>query len=162
MIEATFWTRLTRGIGLVLGQKVYDDFGIRNTAKNGTFSFKFVAQLQSVDEIAVVSQGQAAPGVIDEDRLTTLDAGAAGGRVADMTDGIFPGQLLENLVIPKNVGHKTGTSDGVQLFPVRSDNSAALLPPVLKGIGGLNKSGWLLRDDRKFRKYRTRGEIFPA
>ena len=73
-------------------QQVEDDLAVHRGLENRTLLFQLGPQAGGVGEVAVVTDGDLAAGAVHDQRLGVLDVRAAGGRVADVTDGEVTGQ----------------------------------------------------------------------
>ena len=72
-----------------------DDFSIAAGLEDRSIADQLVAQLEGVDEVAVVSNGDLAMGAVDEERLRVLELALAGGRIAGVPDCDVAGKRLE-------------------------------------------------------------------
>ncbi len=64
-----------------------NDFAVDRGLEDRALFFEFGAQARGIGEVAVVANGDLAAGTIDDERLRVLDIRAAGGGVADVTNG---------------------------------------------------------------------------
>lgn len=56
-----------------MGDQVNDDFAVRAGLEDGAIGFQLVPQHLSIDEIAVMGEGQISKGKIDRKRLDVLE-----------------------------------------------------------------------------------------
>ena len=81
-----------------------------------------------------MGQGDRSPGIVDHDGLNVLDDRRAGGRIADMADGRASRERPEDILVAEYVRHESHAFVGMETGPVRGNDTAAFLPPVLKGV----------------------------
>ena len=74
-----------------------DDLRVAGRLEVGALAFELVPQIAEVDQVAVVRDGDQAPGRIDADGLRIQQGGVAGGRIASVADGQLAGQLGEHV-----------------------------------------------------------------
>ena len=91
------------------------------------------AQLHGVDEVAVVGQCEVARAVHEQERLHVVDAAAARGRVADMTDRHVAGQRFD-IVLVEHLGHQAFALDAMEDTVVDAHDAAAFLAAVLQRV----------------------------
>ena len=77
------------------GHKVHHNFTVHGGLEDRSLFLEMSTQVQGVDQVAVMSNGQGHPFVVDQKRLGIDDIGFTGCRVADMADGQVAGQALQ-------------------------------------------------------------------
>ena len=113
--------------------QVQDDFGVAAGLEDGPVEHQLVAQLERVDEIAVVRHGNLAVRAVDEERLRVLELAFAGGRIARVPDSDVTGERLQRLLVERfgDVAHGAGDPE---LDAVGRGDAGALLPAVLERV----------------------------
>ena len=113
--------------------QVQDDFGVAAGLKNRSVADELVAQLERVDEVAVVADGDLAVGAVDEERLRVLELALARGRVARVPDRDVPRKRLKRVLVER-FGDLAHRPRDPELLAVGGGNAGALLPAVLKRV----------------------------
>src|SRR6185503_8162338 len=113
--------------------EVQDHFGVAVRLEDRSLLDELVAQLASVDDVAVVAEGDLPVRAVDQDRLRVEQLALAGGRVPDVADRQRPGEPGERGAVEDvgDVAHLAGDPD---LLAVRRGNPGALLPAVLQRV----------------------------
>ena len=128
------------------GVEVQDDLGVAAGLKDGSIAHELVAELEGVDEVAVVAHGDLAVRAVDEEGLRVLEFAFARGRVACVPDRDVTGKRLQRLFVERfrNLPHR---SRDAKLLAVGGGNAGALLAAMLERveakvgeIGGLRMS----------------------
>ena len=90
-----------------------DDFGVAAGLKNRTVADQFVAQLERVDDVAVVGDGDLTVGTVDEKWLRVLELALARRRVARMPDGDVTRKRLECVLVERlgDLAHRSRDPD---------------------------------------------------
>ena len=113
-------------------QQVCDDLRVRTgRAGDSPVVQQTLAQLLSIDDIAVVRERQLDAWALGDDGLRVQRAAGAGGGVARVPDRDVPGQPLE-VLLPEDVGDEPLVGEIAERPPVRRGDAGALLPPVLQ------------------------------
>ena len=102
--------------------------------ENGTGELQRAAQRQCVAQVAIMGNSQLAFQMIDLHGLAVAHGHAAGGTIADVTDGDLTIGKILHLLMGKNFIDKTDAMVGSEHTIVVDDDTAALLPTVLQGI----------------------------
>ena len=132
---AETWQHVGHGVLDLLGgmarQQRRDDLGIGRRAERHVALAQLGVELDGVDQVAVVGQGERAA-VVADDRLGVLPLRGAGGRVADVADRHVTDQGAE-LVLVEDLGDQALVADGHDLAPPESARDPGrLLAPVLE------------------------------
>ena len=98
----------------------------------GACHFKLLAQLEGVDEVAVMRESHASLYMVDDDRLRVRSSSASGRAVANVTDRHRAHAELRHRLRGKNVVHKPDILIRSEYAVVVHDNAAAFLPAVLE------------------------------
>ena len=101
--------------------------------KNRSVADELVAQLERVDEVAVVADGDLTVGAVDEERLGVLELALARGRIARVPDRDVAGERLERLFVER-LGDLAHRARDAELLAVGGGNAGALLPAVLERV----------------------------
>ena len=76
----------TKQAFLAAGDEMQDHLGVGGGLADGALADQPVAQSEGIGKIAVMGEGKAAGGEIDEERLHVAHDGIAAGRIAHMAD----------------------------------------------------------------------------
>ena len=138
--------RLFDRCGLRAGVEVQDDFGVAAGLKDRAVAHELVAQLEGVDEVAVVAHGDLAVRAVDEEWLRVLELALARGRVACVPDRDVTGKRLQRLFVER-LGDLPHRARDAKLLAVGGGNAGALLAAMLERVeakvgevGGLGMS----------------------
>jgi shikimate dehydrogenase len=118
-----------------LGHEVKDDLAVDGGFEDRAFGFEFGTQDVSVDEVAVVADGDLAAGAISNDGLGVFQRAGAGGGVADVADGPRAGKFGE-LVLVEDLGdeaHAVMAAKAAVQFAADHD-AAAFLAAMLESV----------------------------
>ena len=115
------------------GNQVHDHLGVDGGLEDRAARLELLAQIEGVDQVAVVRDGEAAVGELDHERLRVLQQRAAAGRVAIVADGGRAGEAAEDLVV-EDVGDQSEAAVRQQQVAVGGDDARALLAAVLQGV----------------------------
>src|SRR5210317_529766 len=110
------------------------DFRIGCRRKDRTGMFEIITDFLSVDQVAVMRNGDTATRIIDHDRLDILEVAAAGRRVTDMTNRVAPRQAIEDRIALEDIGNEPHIAIGVKVLTISRNNATALLTAVLQSI----------------------------
>ncbi len=113
--------------------EVDEDLGVGRRLEDRSALLELLAELVGVREVSVVADGERALGVVDGERLRVLDVRAAGGRVADVTDGDAARQLRE-VLLAERVLDEAHRAVEVELLAVARDDARRLLAAVLERV----------------------------
>ena len=102
--------------------------------ENCSGHFQIITEFKGVAQVAVVSQGHFALGMIDFDRLAVASAVAACGSVANMPYGNSSERIVGDYFLCKDFADKPEILVGVKHTVVIHYNTAAFLPPMLKCV----------------------------
>ena len=135
-IEGLHYRENPRGLALerVLLDEVGENLAVGGGLEEAAPVLEIFAELDGVDQVAVVGQCEISGIVPEEERLDVLDSAATGGGVADVAHCHAAFQAGE-IVIVEHLGDEALALDSSELaFIIDRDYSAAFLPPVLEGV----------------------------
>ena len=118
-----------------------DHFRVGGGLADSALGDQPVAKGEGVGEIAVMGQGKAAGGEVDEQRLDIAHDGIAAGRVAHMADRSVALQALDHLACGKVVADQAQAPLGVEMSAVKADDASGFLAAVLKGMQAESHEG---------------------
>ena len=99
--------------------------------KNRAATDQLLSDGESVGQVAVVSDGQAAELEIREQRLHVAHRRFAGGGVADVAGGDRTRQTADDLPVAEVVAYQTEGAVGMKALAVERDDAACLLATML-------------------------------
>ena len=117
--------------GRGFGHQMENDFRVRRGLKNGPQPFQPLAQRPGVGEVAVVADGDGAPGRRDHDGLRVGHRGGSRRGVAHVAHGHPPFEAIQDVLL-ENVRHEPHGHVGEEFFSVGTDDPGRLLAPVLE------------------------------
>jgi hypothetical protein len=126
--------RVLDPLRLVSGQERGDDLGVGGPAELDPAVGQLGVQLDRVDEVAVVGEGDLAA-VRAPDRLGVLPGGGPGGRVADVAHGHLALQRAKLLLV-EDLRDESQVADGHDVAALARRDSRGLLPAVLQRVEG--------------------------
>ena len=97
------------------------------------FGLQFVAQLEGIGEIAVMSDGDLSAKTIAGERLGVAQGGRAGRRITGVADRHLAHQPVQNVPV-ENLRNQAHAFELAKLFAIGGDDTGAFLPSVLQGV----------------------------
>ena len=116
-----------------LGHEVQDDLAIDGGLEDRAASFELFAQLGGIGEVAIVRDGDLAPGAIDREWLGVAQVRSPGGRVTGVADSHRAHEVMQDPAI-ENLRDQSHALVGTELLPIARDNASALLAAMLQGV----------------------------
>ena len=110
-----------------------DHLGVGRCLEDNAFFFEAAPQLEGVDDVPVVGQGQRPPRPFDEAGLRVLRPAGTGRRVAGVADREVAGEALK-VVFLEGLVHQPHAGVEVEARAVAGRDARALLPAVLEGV----------------------------
>ena len=124
--------RVLDAVGLVGGEQRGDDLRVRGRAERHAPLAQLGVQLDRVDEVAVVGEGElAAVGAVD--RLRVLPRARAGGGVADVAERHLARQRAQLLLV-EDLADEAEVAQGHDVAVLGGGDARRLLPAVLKRV----------------------------
>ena len=117
-----------------LRDQMQDRLGVGGRLHQGAVAHQFAAQRQSVGEVAVVGDGEAACIEFGEQRLHVPQDGAPGGGVAGVADGDAAGKAFDHLAAGEGVADKAEPAFGVEAVTVEGHDAGSFLAAMLEGV----------------------------
>ena len=119
-----------------------DDLRVGRAPEVDSLVAQAVVELDRVDQVSVVGEGQLAA-VVAPDRLGVLPGAAAGGRVPDVADRHRAGQRPELLLV-EYLGDEAGIADRRDVATLAGRDPGRFLPPVLECVEAeVGESGYV-------------------
>ena len=110
-----------------------DDLGIGGRCEDtGSLGLQLFLQLQGVDDIAVIGQGQCACGAVNHQGLRIAQLAGAGCGIAGMPNGQLAREGLE-IIFAKNLGNQSHFRVDGNSLAVRGGDAGAFLAAMLEG-----------------------------
>ena len=125
---------INEAVAMRARDQMQNHLGIGGRLHHGAFAHQLAAQRQSVGEVAVMTDGEAAGIELGEQRLHVAQNGFAGGRIADVTDGGVARQAVDDLTARKRVADETKAPFGMELLAVEGDDAGRFLAAVLQRV----------------------------
>jgi len=116
------------------GDEVENDLGVRGRLEDRAAPLQAVLQGEGVGDVAVVSDGEATPGELGEERLDVALERAAMRRVADVADGAAAAEALDHGAVGKAVADQPDPPLLMEVVAVEGDDAARLLAAMLEGV----------------------------
>ena len=113
--------------------QMQNDLGIDGGLEDRAARLQLDAKLFGIDQVAVVRDRERTVGVFGEQRLSVLQHGRAGGRVAVVADGARPFQPADQFLV-ENIGDQPRAFVGQQGPTVGGGDPGRLLAAVLERI----------------------------
>jgi hypothetical protein len=145
-----------------------DHLGVGGSGEDRTALFQLVAHFLGVDQVAVMGDGDAAPGIVDGDRLAVLDIVAAGRGVAHVPDGAPARKTLEGILVLEHIGDEAESDMGPKPGAVGSGDAAPFLAAMLQcvktEIGHIGRFGVAIDSENTafFVEFIEHKTLFPA
>ena len=122
-------------VALGLRDQMQDHLGVGGRLHHGAAPHQFAAQGQSVGEIAVVADREAAGIELGEQRLDVAQDGVARGGIAHMADrGMVPGSRSITSRRGEGIADKAEPALGVKPGAVEGDDAGGFLAAMLQGV----------------------------
>ena len=115
------------------GHEVDDDLGVHGRLEDRPFVLEVLADVDGVDEVAVVGHGDRPEAGLDDERLGVLDLARPRGRVPVVADGVVAGELAQHVAV-EDVRDQPHRPVREQVATVRGDDAGALLAAVLQRV----------------------------
>ena len=112
---------------------MHEYFRIHGGTENCPLRLEFLAQLDSVYQIPVVSDSIMVVAVENYEGLRVCQKGRSCGGIANMPDGNVAPECFKYL-LTEYIVYQTHVLMGCDLVTVPDGNSGAFLPPVLKSV----------------------------
>ena len=116
------------------GDEVQDDLGIGGRLADGAGGDEVAPQRESVGEVAVVGDGEAAGVEIGEQRLHVAQDGVAGRRVAIVPEGDMALEPADHVGLVEIVADQAEAALGMEMGAIEGDDAGGLLAAVLQGV----------------------------
>ena len=116
-----------------LGHEVEDDFAIDGGLEDRSPALQFLAELNGVDQIAVVRDGDLAARAVDGQRLGVAQVRRAGRRIAGVSHGHGTNETVQDLAV-ENLRDQAHALVRPELPAVATDDAGALLPAMLQSV----------------------------
>ena len=111
-----------------------NDFSVGGRLHHRAVAYQRASQRQSIGEIAVVSDGEAAGIEFGEQRLDVAQDGFAGGGITHMADGGVAGQAGDDVGAGEGVADEAEAAFGMKTIAVEGDDAGGFLATMLKGV----------------------------
>jgi hypothetical protein len=113
--------------------EVDEDLGVSVALEDRPARLELGTKLGRVRQVSVVADRQRAARIVDRDRLSVLDVGAARGGVADVADGDAAGELRQ-LILGERILHEPHRPMRVQVLVVTRDDPGRFLAAMLERV----------------------------
>ena len=117
-----------------LRDQMQDRLGVGGRLHQGAVAYQFATQRQSVGEVAVVGNGEAAGIEFGEQRLHIPQDGAPGGGVAGVADSGAAGEAFDYLAAGEGVTDKAEPAFRVKAVAIEGHDAGSFLAAMLKCV----------------------------
>ena len=124
---------LDEGVAAGAGQQMDDDLGIDRGNENGSPGLQLVPDAAGVDQVAVMGEGDGAPGILDGDGLGVSNWEEPVVEYRTWPMALGPGKCLKSVLV-KNIGDQAHALVVEKLAVFHGADAGRFLAPVLEGM----------------------------